>query len=121
MIIFLSSIHLGCTEFGGAVTHHTKNCKHIDSAGTIIPNAQIKIIDLKTGQSLGCNQDGEICLKSSRMMMGYYKNPTATKEAVDKEGNLFFNYYGKTKFCKYLISEFFDIFRMAAYWRFGSL
>nr|XP_033328505.1 LOW QUALITY PROTEIN: uncharacterized protein LOC117221567 [Megalopta genalis] len=44
----------------------------------------MKIVDVQTGKSLGPNQQGELCLKSSTIMNGYHKNPTATKEILNK-------------------------------------
>lgn len=56
------------------------------SSGLIGPNCEIKIIDLKTGKTLGTNQKGEICAKSITMISSYYKNPEITKKAIDEDG-----------------------------------
>jgi 4-coumarate--CoA ligase len=49
-------------------------------------NTELKIIDLKTGQSLGPNSKGEICVKGPKMFLGYLNNTKATKETIDSDG-----------------------------------
>ncbi len=49
-------------------------------------NIELKIIDLKTGQSLGPDIDGEICVKGPKMFSGYPNNTEATKETIDSDG-----------------------------------
>ena len=49
-------------------------------------NTQLKIVDLTTGQSLGPNKDGEICLKGDMMFSKYLNNEKATKRAFDSNG-----------------------------------
>ncbi|XP_012259397.2 linear gramicidin synthase subunit C-like [Athalia rosae] len=80
----LSSCY-GLTEVGGAFSIQGVNPKH-GSAGNIVRNSQLKIIDPETGKTLGVNQKGELLLKSGSMMIGYYKNPKATAETIDEEG-----------------------------------
>ncbi|KAF5207583.1 4-coumarate--CoA ligase [Thalictrum thalictroides] len=56
------------------------------SCGTVIRNAEMKIVDLKTGDSLHRNQSGEICIRGCQIMKGYLNDPEATKNTVDKDG-----------------------------------
>ncbi|KAJ1704127.1 hypothetical protein LUZ63_003906 [Rhynchospora breviuscula] len=56
------------------------------SCGTVVRNAQMKIIDPETGASLGRNKPGEICIRGEQIMKGYLNDPTATKNTIDKEG-----------------------------------
>lgn len=49
-------------------------------------NHSIKITDLKTGESVGPNELGEICIKGLSVFKCYLKNNRATQEAFDSEG-----------------------------------
>ncbi|XP_076285772.1 luciferin 4-monooxygenase-like [Lasioglossum baleicum] len=75
----------GMTEIGGAVAAQ-KPSDSSGSCGTVCINYEMKIIDLQSGEALGPNQQGELCIKSESIMNGYHKNPTATKEAIDEDG-----------------------------------
>ena len=45
----------------------------------------IKILDIDTGEELGYDQEGEICVSGPSMMMEYYKNQEATREIIFEE------------------------------------
>ncbi|KAM0726992.1 4-coumarate-CoA ligase 1 [Formica fusca] len=85
----LPHIHMiqgyGMTELGGLATMQLPNHKN-GSCGTVIQNVQIKIVDPENGKVLGPNQSGEVWIKTATMMNGYYRNPEATKNTIDKEG-----------------------------------
>ncbi|KAG7155103.1 4-coumarate--CoA ligase 3-like 2 [Homarus americanus] len=71
----------GMTE-ASPVTHLTPKGKFvIGSTGVVVPNTVAKIVDINTGQSLGANEEGEMCV-----MKGYYKNEKATRETIDEDG-----------------------------------
>ena len=74
------------TELAGAGMTQTKESNISDSVGFVAANVQIKVVDEKTGKILGPNNPGELHFKSPAMMLGYYKNPTETKEAFDEDG-----------------------------------
>jgi len=50
--------------------------------GHLVNNSEAKIIDMDTGDLLGPNQPGELCLKSPMIMMGYYNNEEETKQTI---------------------------------------
>ncbi|OXU31486.1 hypothetical protein TSAR_017010 [Trichomalopsis sarcophagae] len=76
----------GMTELGGLATRQTRDCKKVESIGHLIEGITMKVLDLRTGKKLGPNQSGELCFKLAHSMLGYWKNPTATKEMIDDEG-----------------------------------
>lgn len=58
------------------------------SCGTVVRNAEVKIVDIETGMSLPYNQAGEICIRGPQIMKGYLNNPEATANTIDKDGYL---------------------------------
>lgn len=58
------------------------------SCGTVVRNAEVKIIDTETGMSLPYNQPGEICIRGPQIMKGYLNDPHATANTIDKDGYL---------------------------------
>ncbi|KAG0563665.1 hypothetical protein KC19_8G049200 [Ceratodon purpureus] len=58
------------------------------SCGTVVRNAEVKIVDIETGMSLPYNQPGEICIRGPQIMKGYLNNPEATANTIDNDGYL---------------------------------
>ncbi len=86
----------GLTEAGpnGLALYPHEHEKHIGKIGRrATVNTEFKVVDNK-GNNTGVNQEGEILLKTSSMMSGYYKNPEATRENI-KEGWLYTGDIGK--------------------------
>jgi len=78
----------GMTE-SSPVTHilpaSTKNTK-IGSCGIVMPGTECKLVDPSTGEILGRQERGEICVRGPHVMKGYFKNEKATAETIDSEG-----------------------------------
>ena len=47
---------------------------------------EVAVIDPETGKHLEIEQQGEICCRGYNVMVGYYNNPDATAEVIDKDG-----------------------------------
>jgi 4-coumarate--CoA ligase len=45
------------------------------ACGTVVRNAEMKIVDPETGASLRRNQPGEICIRGDQIMKGKKKSP----------------------------------------------
>ncbi|KAG5061620.1 hypothetical protein AAZX31_01G218000 [Glycine max] len=56
------------------------------SCGTVVRNAELKVVDPETGRSLGYNQPGEICIRGQQIMKGYLNDEAATASTIDSEG-----------------------------------
>ncbi|XP_065218988.1 uncharacterized protein LOC135844656 [Planococcus citri] len=76
----------GMSETGRCVTKQTNFTKNPNSVGFPSSCVQLKIVDPETCRALGPNEPGELRIKSPFIMLGYYKNQKATKEAFDNEG-----------------------------------
>lgn len=80
-IKFPFSIGYGMTECGPLISYANWDKARLGSAGKIVDTLDVKI-DSKDPY----NEAGEILVKGENVMMGYYKNREATKEALDNEG-----------------------------------
>lgn len=47
---------------------------------------EVKILDPVTGEECPDGVEGEVCCRGYLVMKGYYKNPEATAEVIDKDG-----------------------------------
>ncbi|XAR50428.1 Trans-feruloyl-CoA synthase [Bertholletia excelsa] len=56
------------------------------ACGTVVRNAQMKIVHPDSGACLPRNQAGEICIRGDQIMKGYLNDPEATESTIDKEG-----------------------------------
>ncbi|MED6210523.1 4-coumarate--CoA ligase 3 [Stylosanthes scabra] len=82
---------LGMTESGPVITMSLGFAKYpmtskLESCGTVIRNAEMKIIDPLTGSSHSYNTLSEICIRGQQIMKGYLNDEKATAEAIDEEG-----------------------------------
>ena len=58
----------------------------VNTVGAAIYGVECKIVDPETGADLPDNTDGEFVARGYNIMKGYYKMPTATAAAIDKDG-----------------------------------
>jgi len=61
---------------------YDKNDPKINTVGKPVANVSVKICNLKTGETLPPNTEGELCVKSPYCMVGYYNNSIATNVTV---------------------------------------
>lgn len=79
----------GITECAPLISCNRNEYRKKGSVGTPIIGEQVKIANPDE------NGEGEICVKGSNVMIGYYKNEEATAAAFDEEGYFKTGDYGK--------------------------
>lgn len=65
----------GCTETSPVITANDPQHRKIGSVGISFPSIEVKL-----------SQDKEVLTKGPHVMMGYYKHPIETAEAIDSDG-----------------------------------
>ena len=58
----------------------------VTTVGRPLPHTEVKIVDPGSGEVVPRGTPGELCTRGYLVMSGYYRNPKATREAVDSEG-----------------------------------
>jgi acyl-CoA synthetase (AMP-forming)/AMP-acid ligase II len=56
------------------------------SAGTLLPGAEVRVVDPGTGRDAAAGQPGEFWFRSPQRMMGYLNKPADTAETITEEG-----------------------------------
>ena len=77
----------GLTETS-PVTHFTPRSMQvkIKAVGVTVPNTEVRIVDMDTGQDLPLQEPGEVWIRGPQVMKGYHKRPDATAHMIDDEG-----------------------------------
>ena len=77
----------GLTEAAPVISTNTPLVHKLGTSGTILPGIEIQIRD-ENDKSLPAGVQGEICVRGENVMVGYWKNENATKQAL-KNGWLY--------------------------------
>ncbi|MEC2054013.1 AMP-binding protein [Peribacillus psychrosaccharolyticus] len=83
------TITYGQTESSPGITMTRTNDPielRVSSVGRALPNVEVKIVNPGTGEEVPFGSQGELCTQGYHVMKGYYKNPEATREAIDTGG-----------------------------------
>lgn len=88
--------HYGFTEGTGVSTWPDEKDENVRkfSNGKPWPGVELKIVDPMTGETVGPDVPGEICLRGWTRFQAYYKNPEETKKAIDTNGYFHSGDYG---------------------------
>jgi acyl-CoA synthetase (AMP-forming)/AMP-acid ligase II len=88
---------LGCRVIQGYGLTETSPVTHLTpdddpaknkpgSIGPPIPNTEVRVLDLATGEDCATGVDGEVWVRGPQVMRGYLNNPSATALTIDDEG-----------------------------------
>ncbi|MCF0202637.1 MAG: AMP-binding protein [Bacteroidaceae bacterium] len=80
-IKFPVTVGYGATECAPIITYEDYTQSRVGSCGRAVVNMEVKI-DSPDPENI----EGEILARGLNVMLGYYKNEDATKEALDKDG-----------------------------------
>jgi fatty-acyl-CoA synthase len=83
------SILFGQTESHGVVTQTRVTDSPEDQASTVgqpLPQLELKIADMATGEPVPLAEQGEICVRGYQNMRGYYDMPAETAVTIDADG-----------------------------------
>lgn len=57
--------------------------KRVSTVGQVHPHVEIKVVDPTTGRIVPRGMPGELCTRGYSVMLGYWNDPHATREAID--------------------------------------
>jgi fatty-acyl-CoA synthase len=57
--------------------------KRVATVGRVHPHVEIKVVDPETGAVVPRGERGELCTRGYSVMLGYWNNQEATREAID--------------------------------------
>ena len=80
------TICYGMTETSPVSTQSNRDDpleKRVATVGSVHPHVEIKVTDPTTGRVVPRGHAGELCSRGYIVMLGYWDNPEATREAID--------------------------------------
>jgi fatty-acyl-CoA synthase len=81
------TICYGMTETSPVSTQTLRGCpldKQVGTVGQVHPHIEVKIVDPAAGVTLPRGEVGELCTRGYSVMLGYWRDPAATGEAIDE-------------------------------------
>ena len=83
------TIAYGQTETSPVITQSVTSDAlelRVETVGRELPGVAVRIVHPETGKECAENEQGELLARGHGTMLGYYKNPEATANTVDREG-----------------------------------
>lgn len=90
MFLRVTSVY-GLTETSPGMTHtriEQSFEERCETVGYEFEHTEVKVLDPETGEECPVGVQGELCNRGYNNMKGYYNNPQATAETIDKNGFL---------------------------------
>ena len=75
----------GLTETSPTATTNPGNGRQLGTICIPVPQTYVKTVS-ESGETLGFDEAGELCIKGPQVMQGYWQRPEATAEVLDQEG-----------------------------------
>ncbi|TRW86333.1 long-chain-fatty-acid--CoA ligase [Mycolicibacterium sp. 018/SC-01/001] len=82
----------GLTEVCGVISHLLPEDhrdpgreERLSSAGTLLPNAEIRVVDPDTLEDVPAGEQGELWFRTPQLMKGYHNKPEATAESITED------------------------------------
>ena len=75
----------GLTETSPTATTNPGNGRQLGTIGIPVPQTYVKTVS-ESGETLGFDEAGELCIKGPQVMQGYWQRPEATAEVLDQGG-----------------------------------
>ena len=83
------TIAYGLTEASPVVTQ-TETTEPLEvrvtTVGRELPGVEVRLIEPSTGEETPDGVPGELCVRGHGVMIGYYRNPEATRTSIDEQG-----------------------------------
>ncbi|GAB3216963.1 long-chain-fatty-acid--CoA ligase [Mycolicibacterium hippocampi] len=83
----------GLTELCGVISHLMPEAhraedhpERLTSAGTLVPHAEVRVVDPDTLEDVPTGEQGELWFRSPQLMKGYHNKPEATAESITDDG-----------------------------------
>ncbi|TKY47811.1 acyl-activating enzyme 16 [Spatholobus suberectus] len=76
----------GLTETSPVIAARRLSCNVIGSVGHPIKHTEFKVVDSETDEFLPPGSKGILKVRGPQLMKGYYKNPSATNQVIDRDG-----------------------------------
>jgi fatty-acyl-CoA synthase len=80
------TICYGMTETSPVSTQTRREApleKQVSTVGTVHPHVEVKIVDPESGRTVRRGETGELCTRGYCVMLGYWDDDEATREAID--------------------------------------
>ena len=76
----------GMTELSPVSHSSPKSRARSGSSGLTVANTECRVVDPETGRDADPGGEGELWVRGPQVMKGYWKNPQATAETLDRDG-----------------------------------
>jgi fatty-acyl-CoA synthase len=81
------TICYGMTETSPVSTQTRRDApleKQVSTVGRVHPHVEVKIVDPASGRTVTRGETGELCTRGYSVMLGYWNDEQATREAIDE-------------------------------------